>query len=117
MAKPLKVLTPNAQQIGAFIKKARKEKGLSQVDLAHKIGVTGASCSRLESGNSICLERLVKVADVLNVTLFEIISAGAYKGSKKAALDTLTEIALTSSISTNEINALIQLLKARETHA
>ena len=42
----------NQQEIGKFIAKCRKEKNLTQIQLAEKLGVTDKSISRWENGVS-----------------------------------------------------------------
>ena len=41
------------QKIGAFISECRKEKGLTQAQLAEKLGVTDKSVSRWENGRTM----------------------------------------------------------------
>ena len=45
----------NQEIIGKFILNCRKEKGLTQEQLAEKLGVTSKSISRWENGNTIIL--------------------------------------------------------------
>jgi len=63
------------KKIGEFITKLRKEKELTQEELADKLGVSSKSVSRWETGvnmpdysvlNSICLEFNVNVLELLN---------------------------------------------------
>mgnify|MGYP000333152946 CR=1 FL=1 len=55
--------------IGITIKELRKEKGLSQGDLASKIGITGPSLSQIETGNSKPKKStLSKICDELQIT-------------------------------------------------
>lgn len=58
--------------IAVMIANARKERHMTQSELAKKIGSKQSVVSRLESGNSSfipSLETLVKVADALNMRL------------------------------------------------
>lgn len=58
--------------IAVMIANARKERHMTQSELAKKIGSKQSVVSRLESGNSAfipSLETLVKVADALNMRL------------------------------------------------
>lgn len=63
------------KKIGSFIFKLRKEMGLTQAELAEKIGVSDKTVSKWENGN--CLPdstRLGTVAEILNVTVFELMN-------------------------------------------
>jgi DNA-binding XRE family transcriptional regulator len=52
------------------IAELRKQRGMSQVEVAEKIGIKQASLARIESGRfSPTFDLLQKIADVLNVTL------------------------------------------------
>lgn len=58
--------------IAVMIAKARKERHITQSELARKIGTKQSVVSRLESGNGAfipSLETLVKVADALDMRL------------------------------------------------
>ena len=58
--------------IAVMIANARKERHITQSELAQKIGTKQSVVSRLESGNGSfipSLETLVKVADALNMRL------------------------------------------------
>ena len=43
----------NQEKIGKFILKLRKEKNMSQLDLADKIGVTDRAISKWENGKGL----------------------------------------------------------------
>lgn len=52
----------------------RKQKGLSQEELAYQLGVSRQAVSKWESGTSIPeLERLIELADLFDVTLDELV--------------------------------------------
>ncbi len=61
--------------IGLNVKRIRKEKGLSQLDLAHKIGhksVSIISCAEINhKKNKFNIEHLLKIAYVLEVNICE----------------------------------------------
>ena len=62
------------QKIGAFIAALRKEQGLTQEQLAEKIGVSNRSVSRWENGNTLPDFSLLQIlADVLNVSMTELL--------------------------------------------
>lgn len=56
--------------LGENIKKIRIEKGLTQKELADKVGISGAFMSLIEKGaNNPSDENLIKISDVLNVPI------------------------------------------------
>ena len=58
-----------SQGIGARIAAARKERGLSQGQLAHKSGIAQAHVSHFECGTRAPrIDNLLKLADALGVT-------------------------------------------------
>lgn len=64
-------------KIGAFLRELRKEKELSQEQLAEKFGVSSRSVSRWENGNTMPeLGILVELADYYEVDIKEIIDGG-----------------------------------------
>ena len=67
-------------KIGKFILKCRKEKGLTQEQLAEKIGVTSKSISRWENGNTMPDYSLLKdLCNELNITVNELLSGEKIK--------------------------------------
>lgn len=61
--------------IGKFLQEVRKEKGLTQKDLAEKIGVSDKTISKWENGNSTPdTSMLLSISEALDVTVNEILS-------------------------------------------
>lgn len=59
--------------LGENIKKIRIEKGLTQKELADKVGISGAFMSLIEKGaNNPSDENLKKISDVLNVSVDDL---------------------------------------------
>ena len=64
----------NQIKIGTFLKELRKEKDLTQEQLAEKFGVSSRSVSRWENGNTMPeLSILVELADYYEVDIKELI--------------------------------------------
>ncbi len=64
----------NAFQIGKFISELRKEKGLTQKELAEKLNVTDKAVSKWETGRSAPdIALLTPLAEFLGVTVVEIL--------------------------------------------
>lgn len=61
-------------KIGGFLKDLRKERGLTQEQLAEQLGVSGRTVSRWETGaNMPDLDLLIQIADFYNVEIREIL--------------------------------------------
>ena len=65
----------NQQKIGKFIQEKRREKGLSQLELAEKLGVSNRTISKWENGNSmpdysfindLCMELDISINELLS---------------------------------------------------
>ena len=85
----------NQKKIGEFLKQLRKEKNMTQEQLAEKLYVTGRTVSRWETGNNMPdLGILVELADFYDVDIREIID-----GERKSEImnletkDTLKKVA------------------------
>ena len=64
----------NAFEIGKFISEVRKEKGLTQKELAERLNVTDKAVSKWETGRSVPdIALLTPLADALGVTVVEIL--------------------------------------------
>lgn len=67
----------DAKYIGNLIRTARKTAGMSQMDLAEKIGVTYQQVQKYEYGkNEINVKRLFQFAKALNAPLDKIVLGG-----------------------------------------
>lgn len=64
----------NQQKIGNFLKELRKEKQITQEQLANYLNVTNRSVSRWETGNNLPdLDILIQLSKYYNVQLIEIL--------------------------------------------
>lgn len=85
----------NTKKIGEFLKTLRKEKGLTQEQLAEILLVSGRTISRWETGmNMPDLAILIQIADFYDVEVKEIL-AGERKGEvmNKELKETLSKVA------------------------
>ena len=115
------------QKIGSFLKELRKEKNLTQEQLAEALNVSRRTVSRWETGSNMPdLSILVELADFYDVDIREIIN-GERKSEKmeKDLKDTLEQVAEYSNIEKknlkkkmieNSIAAAILLLFAAVLH-
>ncbi|MBN2527753.1 MAG: helix-turn-helix transcriptional regulator [Deltaproteobacteria bacterium] len=78
------------QNIGGRVAQFRETAGLTQDNLAEKVGVTIETISRLERGVSIpSIARLDTIANALGVELTDLLSTTEGKSKKAQALDAL----------------------------
>ena len=85
----------NQQKIGEFLKHLRKDKGLTQEQLAEEFGVSSRSVSRWENGNTMPdISIIIELADFYDVDIREIIH-GERKSENmdKELKDTLVTVA------------------------
>ena len=82
-------------KIGAFLRELRKEKELTQEQLAEKFGVSSRSVSRWENGNTMPeLGILVELAEFYEVDIKEVIDGERKSESmKKEEKETLRKVA------------------------
>ena len=67
-------------KVGSFLKDLRKEKGITQEQLAEELGVSGRTISRWETGKNMPdISLLVEIAEFFDVSIPEII-----KGERKS---------------------------------
>ena len=85
----------NQQKMGEFLKHLRKEKGLTQEQLAEQFCISSRTISRWETGSNMPdLDMLIELADFYNVDIREIID-----GERKSEImnnetkDTLKKVA------------------------
>ncbi|MBE5971484.1 MAG: helix-turn-helix domain-containing protein [Lachnoclostridium sp.] len=65
----------NQQRIGQFLKHLRKDKGLTQEQLAEHFNVSSRTISRWETGNNMPdISILVEIAEFFDVSILEIIN-------------------------------------------
>ena len=87
-------------KIGAFLKELRREKGMTQEQLAEELGVSGRTISRWETGyNMPDISLLVDLAEFFDVSIPEIIK-GERKGERmneetREVVETMSDYATT----------------------
>jgi transcriptional regulator with XRE-family HTH domain len=66
------VASPQVANIGAKLRRLRKERQLTQADLARQIGIQQSDLSRIEKGEyRVSLDNLVKLLNVFDVQISE----------------------------------------------
>ena len=83
----------NQQKIGEFIRDKRKEKGLTQIELANKLGITNQAISKWERGkNCPDISLLKDLCKILDININELLSGKELeKVSKEDSEDILVE--------------------------
>ncbi len=92
----------NTVQIGKFIAKLRKEKGLTQEQLGEKLGVTNKTISRWETGIYLPpADALISMSELFSVSINEILSGKTLSAEeyKDAAEENLAQSVSTSAFS------------------
>ena len=74
----------NQEKIGKLIAEIRKEKDMTQTDLANKLGITDRAISKWENGRGLPdISLLQNVSEILGITITELLS-GERNGENKA---------------------------------
>lgn len=73
-------------QIGVIISKLRKDKGITQAELAKNVGVSAQAVSKWENGGVPDAELLPKIADYFNVSIDRLFDRSINSNSLQAAL-------------------------------
>lgn len=68
----------DAQKTGSFIAEKRKEKNMSQRELAEYLHITDKAISKWERGLSLPdITILIPLSEVLNVSLYDLLTGGS----------------------------------------
>lgn len=71
----------NQEKIGAFLREVRKERGLTQGQLAEALGVSQKSISRWENGKTMPdYSLLPSICEVLGINVAELLAAERIEG-------------------------------------
>lgn len=83
------------KKIGGFLRRLRKEKGLTQEQLAESLFVSGRTVSRWETGTNMPdLSILILLAEFYDVEIKEILDGERRKGTvEKEMKETLSKVA------------------------
>lgn len=98
----------NQQEIGKFISKLRKEKEMTQQELADKLGVTDKAISKWENGRCLMdISMLKPLSELLDVSIIELIN-----GEKNNDIDDFVDntIKLASNNIKNKIRSVVRVL-------
>lgn len=87
-------MTYDAIKIGLKIKQARKQKRLTQADLADILGLKTAAISKYETGKikQIPFETRLKIVHILGLNFQDVGFAGTYNKSLASLVEVIDEI-------------------------
>ncbi len=100
-------------KIGQRIRKIRKARGLSQEELAEKIGISTTHMSHIETGNTkLSLPVFVALSEALEVRTDDLLHDSA-NADRCSSVDAIVD--LLDSCSTQQVKILEDILKAAKT--
>ncbi len=105
----------NTDKIGSFIKEKRKQKELTQTELANILGVTEKAISRWETGRGTPdISLLIPLSEALNTSVLELLNGEAVKNENETIVEIIKSknkiIKLWKYLSLVIINFLLILL-------
>lgn len=103
------------EMIGKFIAACRKEKGLTQMQLAEKLNITNRAVSKWETGKSMPdASLMLHLCDILGITANELLSGEriAMEDYKKRAEENLMELQEKKEKAQREYNSILKILIA-----
>ena len=104
----------NMQKIGRKISELRKDKNMTQMELADQMGISFQAVSNWERGNSMPdISKLPELAEVLNVSLDELL--GKKTILVEAAInDSIEEVITNCDACAEEISEILPILKPEQ---
>mgnify|MGYP006355290939 FL=1 len=73
----------DAKKTGSFIYENRKKQGMSQKELADKLGITDKAISKWERGISFPdISMLIPISKVLETSLYDLLTGGEDNGQE-----------------------------------
>lgn len=104
----------NMQKIGRKIAALRKEKNMTQMELADKLGISFQAVSNWERGNSMPdIAKLPELAEIFGVSLDGLLGEKSVL-VEAAIADTLEECIVNQSVSPEEVGAVLPILKPNQ---
>lgn len=87
MAHTAQKSSPQVAAVGSRLRKLRKERGLTQADLARQIGIQQSDLSRMEMGEyRVSLDKLFKILAVFDLDLADFFGDNAAKTEEQQPL-------------------------------
>jgi hypothetical protein len=87
MADKAQMNSPQVAAVGSRLRKLRKERGLTQADLARQIGIQQSDLSRMEKGEyRVSLDKLFKILAVFDLDLADFFGDQSAKAEEQQPL-------------------------------
>lgn len=101
----------NQEKIGLFIAKCRREKNMTQEDLAEKLGVSNKSISRWENGKTMMdISLFEPLCNELNISIIELLNGERINDKKKDKLYTKTLINYSNKVGSRNKQVILTIL-------
>lgn len=92
MPRPPKHTVFSKKEVGERLRSLRQARGLTQIDLAHTLGITQSNVSAIERGaRGLTVHQVVKLAKALKASTDEILGTHKTAASKGAAVEILQD--------------------------
>lgn len=101
----------NQEKIGLFISKCRREKNMTQEDLAEKLGVSNKSISRWENGKTMMdISLFEPLCNELDISIIELLNGERINDKKKDKLYTKTLINYSNKVGSRNKQVILTIL-------
>lgn len=101
----------NQEKTGLFIAKCRREKNMTQEDLAEKLGVSNKSISRWENGKTMMdISLFEPLCNELDISIIELLNGERINDKKKDKLYTKTLINYTNKVGSRNKQVILTIL-------
>lgn len=101
----------NQEKIGLFIAKCRREKNMTQEDLAEKLGVSNKSINRWENGKTMMdISLFEPLCNELDISIIELLNGERINDKKKDKLYTKTLINYSNKVGSRNKQVILTIL-------
>lgn len=101
----------NQEKIGLFIAKCRREKNMTQEDLAEKLGVSNKSISRWKNGKTMMdISLFEPLCNELDISIIELLNGERINDKKKDKLYTKTLINYSNKVGSRNKQVILTIL-------
>ena len=95
--------------VGSRIRSLRKDRSLTQADLAHRIGIQQSDLCRMENGEyKVSLETLFKILSIFEMNIADFFNEGAAGATRDREYEFLRQYQRLSPRAQEEVQAFIQ---------
>lgn len=102
----------STQKFGGYLSRLRKQRDMTQSELAEKLNLTRQSISKYETGDSFPdVSILVEIANIFHITLDDLIRSGEPTQGEAAILTTVANGIPAVAQSVEDVRAIAPLLK------